>query len=233
MMTEVHQAVTVNMVRIRAEGTDRWAGLLKTTMPEGLVRDAILASLARPWRGRTAWLPWAAWKPPGSTSPGSSPTPNGPGSAWTRPRPPPSPRPGRPGGDCRGHVRRRCRTGSRPGPSPPQAAADPKPKKDDVVSQGMDVGCRVVTGSSPLGTAARIIGTAVAGRNACDAVRLPYSGRYGGERSLQHGQASSRQVAPPGRRPSPRLADAAGQCRRVPKGPSPRCRARHRRSPRC
>ncbi|MFJ3519780.1 hypothetical protein [Streptomyces sp. NPDC090131] len=53
----------------------------------------------------------------------------------------------------------------------PQAAAtDPKPKKDGAVSQGVDVGCRVVTGSSTLGTAARIIGTAIAGRDACDAV---------------------------------------------------------------
>ncbi|MEV7442868.1 hypothetical protein AB0O22_17220 [Streptomyces sp. NPDC091204] len=53
----------------------------------------------------------------------------------------------------------------------PQAAADdPKPKKDGQVSQGVDVGCRVVTGSSTLGTAARLIGTAIAGRDACDAV---------------------------------------------------------------
>ncbi|MET9466620.1 hypothetical protein ABZY44_17785 [Streptomyces sp. NPDC006544] len=53
----------------------------------------------------------------------------------------------------------------------PQAAADdPKPKKDGAVSQGVDVGCRVVTGSSALGTAARLVGTVVAGRDACDVV---------------------------------------------------------------
>ncbi|MFB6864260.1 hypothetical protein ACFCZQ_33265 [Streptomyces virginiae] len=53
----------------------------------------------------------------------------------------------------------------------PQATADdPKPKKDGAVSQSVDVGCRVVTGSSTLGTAARIIGSAIAGRDACDAV---------------------------------------------------------------
>lgn len=53
----------------------------------------------------------------------------------------------------------------------PQAAADdPKPKKDGAVSQGVEVGCRVVTGSSTLGTAARLVGTYIAGRDACDAV---------------------------------------------------------------
>ncbi|MGW6877430.1 hypothetical protein [Streptomyces xanthophaeus] len=53
----------------------------------------------------------------------------------------------------------------------PQAAADnPKPKKDGAVSQGVDVGCRVVTGASALGTAARLVGTAIAGRDACDVV---------------------------------------------------------------
>ncbi|MEU5069699.1 hypothetical protein AB0G95_37360 [Streptomyces virginiae] len=47
MTSGVHQAVTANTAntaRIRAEGTDRWADLLRTTLPEGVVRDAILAS---------------------------------------------------------------------------------------------------------------------------------------------------------------------------------------------
>lgn len=44
MTVGVHQAVTANTARIKAEGTDRWADLLKTTMPESLVRDAILAA---------------------------------------------------------------------------------------------------------------------------------------------------------------------------------------------
>ncbi|MFJ7779754.1 hypothetical protein [Streptomyces yangpuensis] len=48
MTAGVHQAVTANAARIKAEGTDRWADLLQTTMPEGLVRDAILASPAWP-----------------------------------------------------------------------------------------------------------------------------------------------------------------------------------------
>ncbi|MEY2233121.1 hypothetical protein [Streptomyces sp. BF23-19] len=52
MTAEVHQAVTANTVRIKAEGTDRWADLLRTSMPEGLVRDAILASPAW-WVRRT------------------------------------------------------------------------------------------------------------------------------------------------------------------------------------
>ncbi|MFE9222356.1 hypothetical protein ACFYN3_39405 [Streptomyces lavendulae] len=53
----------------------------------------------------------------------------------------------------------------------PQAAADdPKPKKDGAVSQGVEAGCRAVTASSSLATAARLIGTAVAGREACDVV---------------------------------------------------------------
>ncbi|WP_445270766.1 hypothetical protein [Streptomyces sp. DSM 41634] len=43
MTAGVHQAVTANAARIKAEGTDRWADLLRTTMPGGLVRDAILA----------------------------------------------------------------------------------------------------------------------------------------------------------------------------------------------
>ncbi|KJY28479.1 hypothetical protein VR46_38000, partial [Streptomyces sp. NRRL S-444] len=44
----VYQAVEANPKRISAEGTDRWADMLKATMPEGMVRDAILASPAWP-----------------------------------------------------------------------------------------------------------------------------------------------------------------------------------------
>ncbi|XUT63378.1 hypothetical protein HLK56_33940 [Streptomyces sp. G9] len=44
----VEQAVARNTARIQAEGTDRWADLLRRTMPEGLVRNAILASPAWP-----------------------------------------------------------------------------------------------------------------------------------------------------------------------------------------
>ncbi|MEV0993051.1 hypothetical protein [Streptomyces sp. NPDC049949] len=44
----VYQAVQANQTRITAAGTDRWADLLKATMPEGLVRDAILSSPAWP-----------------------------------------------------------------------------------------------------------------------------------------------------------------------------------------
>ncbi|MFE2974745.1 hypothetical protein [Streptomyces sp. NPDC059258] len=48
MATAVEQAVARNTARIQAEGTDRWADLLRRTKPEGLVRDAILASPAWP-----------------------------------------------------------------------------------------------------------------------------------------------------------------------------------------
>ncbi|MFF9078729.1 hypothetical protein ACF1BR_03475 [Streptomyces rubiginosohelvolus] len=48
MASAVEQAVARNTTRIQAEGTDRWADLLRATMPEGLVRDAILASPAWP-----------------------------------------------------------------------------------------------------------------------------------------------------------------------------------------
>ncbi|MFE2503501.1 hypothetical protein [Streptomyces rubiginosohelvolus] len=48
MATAVEQAVARNTARIQAEGTDRWADLLRRTMPEGLVRNAILASPAWP-----------------------------------------------------------------------------------------------------------------------------------------------------------------------------------------
>ncbi|MBM9624791.1 hypothetical protein JE024_40430 (plasmid) [Streptomyces zhihengii] len=44
----VYQAVAANQARISAAGTDRWADLLTKTMPEGLVRDAILSSPAWP-----------------------------------------------------------------------------------------------------------------------------------------------------------------------------------------
>ncbi|MFD8586392.1 hypothetical protein ACFV2A_26310 [Streptomyces californicus] len=48
MATAVEQAVARNTTRIQTEGTDRWADLLRRTMPEGLVRNAILASPAWP-----------------------------------------------------------------------------------------------------------------------------------------------------------------------------------------
>ncbi|MFJ7087653.1 hypothetical protein ACIQU8_31025 [Streptomyces griseus] len=48
MASAVEQAVARNTARIQAEGTDRWADLLRRTRPEGLVRDAILASPAWP-----------------------------------------------------------------------------------------------------------------------------------------------------------------------------------------
>ncbi|MFG2622441.1 hypothetical protein ACGFXC_32955 [Streptomyces sp. NPDC048507] len=44
MTAGVHQAVAANIARTKAEGTDRWAGLLKKSLPEGVVRDAILSS---------------------------------------------------------------------------------------------------------------------------------------------------------------------------------------------
>ncbi|OKJ18876.1 hypothetical protein AMK23_35245 [Streptomyces sp. CB02130] len=48
MASAVEQAVARNTARIQTEGTDRWADLLRRTMPEGLVRDAILSSPAWP-----------------------------------------------------------------------------------------------------------------------------------------------------------------------------------------
>ncbi|OKJ51625.1 hypothetical protein [Streptomyces sp. CB02115] len=48
MAAGVERAVAKNIARIQAEGTDRWAELLRTTIPEGLVRNAILASPAWP-----------------------------------------------------------------------------------------------------------------------------------------------------------------------------------------
>ncbi|MGW6289852.1 hypothetical protein [Streptomyces sp. NPDC055107] len=48
MASGVERAVAKNIARIQAEGTDRWADLLRTTIPEGLVRDATLASPAWP-----------------------------------------------------------------------------------------------------------------------------------------------------------------------------------------
>ncbi|MFF2521472.1 hypothetical protein [Streptomyces liangshanensis] len=48
MAQGVHQAVAKTAARTKAEGTDRWADLLRRTMPQGLVREAILASPAWP-----------------------------------------------------------------------------------------------------------------------------------------------------------------------------------------
>ncbi|WP_405191709.1 hypothetical protein OG473_39075 [Streptomyces anulatus] len=48
MAAGVERAVAKNTARTQAEGTDRWADLLRTTIPEGLVLDAILASPAWP-----------------------------------------------------------------------------------------------------------------------------------------------------------------------------------------
>ncbi|MEU3721488.1 hypothetical protein [Streptomyces sp. NPDC031705] len=48
MTAGVHQAVAANIARTKAEGTDQWADLLTATMPEGVVRDAILSSPAWP-----------------------------------------------------------------------------------------------------------------------------------------------------------------------------------------
>ncbi|MFJ3861500.1 hypothetical protein ACIPRL_35395 [Streptomyces sp. NPDC090085] len=48
MTAGVHQAVVAGAARTKAECTDRWADLLKATLPEGVVRDAILASPAWP-----------------------------------------------------------------------------------------------------------------------------------------------------------------------------------------
>ncbi|MEV7174049.1 hypothetical protein AB0O18_30665 [Streptomyces sp. NPDC093224] len=49
-------------VRISAAGTDRWADLLKATMPEGLVRDAILTSPS--WPDMAAMMPRLDSVPP-------------------------------------------------------------------------------------------------------------------------------------------------------------------------
>ncbi|MFF3265324.1 hypothetical protein ACFYWO_39950 [Streptomyces sp. NPDC002932] len=48
MAAGVQQAVVANAARTKAQGTERWADMLKETMPQGLVRDAILASPAWP-----------------------------------------------------------------------------------------------------------------------------------------------------------------------------------------
>ncbi|MFG2623002.1 hypothetical protein ACGFXC_35865 [Streptomyces sp. NPDC048507] len=48
MTAGVHQAVAANTARTKAEGTNRWADLLTATMPEGLVRDAVVSSPAWP-----------------------------------------------------------------------------------------------------------------------------------------------------------------------------------------
>ncbi|MCY0937344.1 hypothetical protein [Streptomyces sp. H34-S4] len=44
----VQRAVAANSARIKSEGTDRWADLLRATTPEGMVRDGMLASPAWP-----------------------------------------------------------------------------------------------------------------------------------------------------------------------------------------
>ncbi|MFE7053012.1 hypothetical protein ACFVAM_32140 [Streptomyces californicus] len=48
MASGVERAVARNTARTKAEGTDRWADLLRAIMPQGLVRDAILSSPALP-----------------------------------------------------------------------------------------------------------------------------------------------------------------------------------------
>ncbi|MER5819567.1 hypothetical protein [Streptomyces californicus] len=48
MASGVERAVARNTARTKAEGTDQWADLLRATMPQGLVRDAILSSPAWP-----------------------------------------------------------------------------------------------------------------------------------------------------------------------------------------
>ncbi|MGC5530414.1 hypothetical protein [Streptomyces sp. SR-10] len=48
MASGVERAVAKNIFRTKAEGTDRWADPLRKTIPEGLVRNAILASPAWP-----------------------------------------------------------------------------------------------------------------------------------------------------------------------------------------
>ncbi|WP_030872309.1 hypothetical protein [Streptomyces sp. NRRL F-2747] len=48
MAETAYQAVEANRARITAAGADRWVDLLRETMPEGLVRDAIPASPAWP-----------------------------------------------------------------------------------------------------------------------------------------------------------------------------------------
>ncbi|WP_449489149.1 hypothetical protein [Streptomyces lavendulae] len=89
MTAAAHQVVAANIARTMAEGTDRWADLLKKTMPEGLVRDAILASPAWPDIAAAMGRPTLAV----STSPGSFSTPTVPGLVSTRPSPPSPPRP--------------------------------------------------------------------------------------------------------------------------------------------
>ncbi|MFE5559571.1 hypothetical protein [Streptomyces sp. NPDC056544] len=84
MTAGVHQAVTAKAARVEAGGTDRWAGLQKTTMPGGLVRDAILAS--------PAWTDIAA--PTGRLDAAGIDVAHHAGSAWNGPSPP-SPRPTR------------------------------------------------------------------------------------------------------------------------------------------
>ncbi|MEV7594088.1 hypothetical protein AB0O42_27870 [Streptomyces sp. NPDC089922] len=56
MTAGVRQAVVAGAARMKAEGTDRWADLLKATLPEGVVRDAILAFPA--WPEIAAGMGW-------------------------------------------------------------------------------------------------------------------------------------------------------------------------------
>ncbi|MFF0198698.1 hypothetical protein ACFYT5_37910 [Streptomyces anulatus] len=46
--SDTELAVAANAARTRHQGTEQWADLLRTTIPQGLVRDAILASPAWP-----------------------------------------------------------------------------------------------------------------------------------------------------------------------------------------
>ncbi|MER7701224.1 hypothetical protein [Streptomyces sp. NPDC096095] len=48
MASSVERAIAQNAARTKAEGTDHWADLLRATLPQGLVRDAILSSPAWP-----------------------------------------------------------------------------------------------------------------------------------------------------------------------------------------
>ncbi|MFJ9891609.1 hypothetical protein ACIQRW_37990 [Streptomyces sp. NPDC091287] len=124
MAAGVERAVAKNIARTKAEGTDRWAELLRTTIPEAW--SATRSSLPRP--GPTSPPPWAASTTRASTSPASSPTPTPPASASTRPSPPsPSPpprlqppRPPRPPPRLRPPHLRPLRPPCRPLPHPPR-----------------------------------------------------------------------------------------------------------------
>ncbi|CAM5561504.1 hypothetical protein GCM10010343_75830 [Streptomyces avidinii] len=122
MTAGVHQAVTANTARIKAEGTDRWADLLKATMPQGLVRDAILASPAWPdIAAATGRIDGAGIDPPRRSRcrPGRRRRHRGR-------RQDPRTRPGfdHPGG----HLRSGDRSGDRPPPPPPLLPLWPAPQ---------------------------------------------------------------------------------------------------------